>query len=151
MTTEPVGVKSPLAHTRLIARSIFDPMQLPTPDPDAPSEHARHAVEQLALREFPDLNLADIMAVLDRYGTQPHEKEIPRVHLALLKLSNGRMDVLRSDVEVAKTDYRDILAAAEFPAEMALRPFWADRSNATEIARARREDRQQYREWLDGA
>lgn len=126
-------------------------MELPTPDSVAPSEHARPTVEQLAHREFPDSDLADIMAVLDRYGTQPHEKEIPRVQLALLKLSNGRMDVLLRNTEAARTDYRDVLAAAEFPAEMALRPVWTDGLNAAEIARARAEDRQQYREWLDRA
>lgn len=108
-------------------------------------------MEARARREFPGAELADIMAVLDRYGTQPHEKEIPRVQLALLKLSNGRMDVLLRNTEAARTDYRDVLAAAEFPAEMALRPVWTDGLNATEIARGRAEDRQQYREWLDRA
>jgi hypothetical protein len=123
-------------------------MELPIPASDSPSDEARRAVERLARREFPSAELADVLAVLDRYGTQPHEKEIPRVQLALLKLSDGRMDVLLCDIELAKTDYRDVLAAAEYPAEMALRPFLADRSNARELARARRADREQFRDWL---
>lgn len=105
-------------------------------------------VEARARMEFPGAELADVLAVLYQYGREPHEGEVHRVHMALLKLSHGRMDLLVSAVKLANRDYRDVLAAAEYPAEMALRPLAADRSNAKEISQARRADREQYREWL---
>ena len=89
------------------------------------------------------------MAVLDQYGTEPHEAETDRVHMALLKLSNGRKELLVRGVEAAKADYRDVLAYAEYPAAMAIPPLKSDGSNAREIGRARRADAEQYREWLN--
>ena len=120
------------------------------PRPEGVPRPTRVAVEARASSEFPDANLAEIMAVLDRYGVQPHETEIRRVHMALLKLSEGRRDVLESGVETAKADYRDVLAYAEYPAEMALPALKADGSNAKAIDLARRADKKQYRDWLNG-
>jgi hypothetical protein len=110
----------------------------------------RTTVENRARKDFPDTELSDILAILDHYGTQPYETEIHRVHMALLKLSNGRKDVLANGVESAKADYRDVLAHAEYPAQMALAPLKGDGSNAAAIEVAKQEDLTQYRDWLNG-
>jgi hypothetical protein len=53
------------------------------------------------------------LELLQRYGNAPHEREHDRVCLALLELSQGDVRKLREALEVAKTDYRDVLVWAE--------------------------------------
>jgi hypothetical protein len=76
------------------------------------------------------------------------DKESPRVHLAILKLSEGDTDKLKSYIKAAKADYRDVLAWAEYPEQM--------RSGKTrfntpleEYEAIVRVDRTQYEAWLD--
>jgi len=114
--------------------------------PDDEPLQTRATVEARARQDFPDADVAEIRAVLDQYGVEPHESEIPRVQMAILKLAAGDREALEDEVETAKVDYRDVLAYAEFPAEMALGPFTADGLNA-QVARAREADKAQYREW----
>jgi hypothetical protein len=42
-------------------------------------------------------------------------RESERVHLAALKLAQGDLERLRHNVQVARTDYRDVLYWAEYP------------------------------------
>jgi hypothetical protein len=75
---------------------------------------------------------------------------LERVRLAVVKLAGGSLAELRRQVEVAKQDWRDVLAPAEEPEAMR-----AGFSNYGELdAEARRDmearDRQQYEEWLHG-
>ena len=50
---------------------------------------------------------------LRRYGTEAHEREQARVHLAIIQLSRGDLAELGRLVEQAKQDRRDILMWAE--------------------------------------
>lgn len=79
-------------------------------------------LEHRVRRESPAATAAAILAVLDRYGLDPHESERERVQVAILKMSAGRHDHLERSVELAKTDFRDALAAAEYPHSMAADP-----------------------------
>lgn len=63
-----------------------------------------------ARRDFPDSELAGILAALALYGTEPWENEVERVQLAILQLSAGNKNKLLEFVKIAKVDYRDILA-----------------------------------------
>ena len=47
-----------------------------------------------------------------RYAAGP---EAERVHLAVLKLSGGDIEKLERHVEVARTDFRDVVSPAEYP------------------------------------
>ena len=92
-----------------------------------------------------------VSAELHRYGQAIHEREPERVRLAILKLCEARLDRVAELVATAKRDYRDVLMWAEYPAEG--RALWAVRSNLSDeerrrLAEVRREDRQQYRDWL---
>jgi hypothetical protein len=91
---------------------------------------------------FPDADPADIRRQLDEY-TGP---ERPRVQLAIVKLSDedGR-DSPKHYVDAALTDYRDVLAWAEYPQQ--LRPDWFTLS-VTDRAKITKADRQQYVRWL---
>ena len=62
---------------------------------------------------FPDRDVADILAELDRYGSEPYERERERVQLAILRLSLGNEEKLQQLVREAKTDYRDVLCWAD--------------------------------------
>lgn len=58
---------------------------------------------------FPESDAATVLAVLDLYGVEPHERERERVQLAILALSEGHADKLLHFAQTAKTDYRDVL------------------------------------------
>ena len=62
---------------------------------------------------FGEDKLAEVLAVLDEYGTESHEREVDRVKLAILQLSEGNTEKLLYWVKTAKVDYRDPLAAQE--------------------------------------
>ena len=49
--------------------------------------------------------------VLSQYAKQ----EVFRVRLAVLKLAEGDLDKLERNTMLAQQDYRDVLAAAEYP------------------------------------
>lgn len=74
--------------------------------------YTREAVIAAARSLFPGRDVAAIIEVLDRYGTEPYERERERVQLAILALSQGRAEQLLEFVRIAKTDYRDILCWA---------------------------------------
>lgn len=73
----------------------------------------RDDVLAAAVAQFGQARLAEVLALLDTYGTEPHEAEVNRVKLAVLQLSDGQIDKLSRWVDTAKLDYRDALAAQE--------------------------------------
>lgn len=88
-----------------------------------------------------------IMGILDSYGSQTYERERERVQIAILKLSEGDLEKLQRTVAAAKTDYRDVLAWAEYPEEMR-KDTWK-MTDKEEVARIRESDRKQYLDWLN--
>jgi hypothetical protein len=100
-------------------------------------------------RYWPEADAQEILALLDEYGAESHESGRARVQLAILKLSEGDRERLPELVSMAKRDYRDVLAYAEYPEQM--RTSAADMRKLTrEEAKAlRQRDRAQYLEWLE--
>ncbi len=82
--------------------------------------HSRDEVVAVAEATFPESAHARVLELLDTYGVEPYEREHERVHLAILKLSEGDEEKLREFVAVAKRDYRDVLFWAENPEEARL-------------------------------
>jgi hypothetical protein len=72
-------------------------------------------IEAAIAEAFPESDTATIVELLNSYGTQPYENERERVHLAVLKLSEGNLEKLQSFLAIAKEDYRDILAWVSRP------------------------------------
>jgi hypothetical protein len=68
-----------------------------------------------------------------------------RVAVACLKLAGGSLKELKECAQAALTDYRDVLAWAEYPRQMRLDV----RANSEQKAAARRADAQEYTHWLD--
>jgi hypothetical protein len=90
----------------------------------------------------------ELMRSLFRYGSREGDHEPTRVHLAILKLSEGDPAKLLSNIEAALLDYRDVLAWAEYPEQM--------KSGKTEFNSPEdeyegilRRDREQYLQWLE--
>ncbi len=99
---------------------------------------------------WPDEDLDQILALLNQYGSEEYEREIPRVQLAILKLSGGDLKQIPRLVEMARTDYRDLLAYAEYPEEMKTDYKLIRQMGAEEVGQLRQRDRQQYLDWLNG-
>ena len=74
---------------------------------------SRADVEQFSKAQFPGLELAVVLSILDEYGKEAHEGERERVQLAILKLSSGDEGKLLHNVVAAKQDYRDVLMWSE--------------------------------------
>src|SRR5262245_13221005 len=75
----------------------------------------RGDVERIVRRDFPADREPEILAMLSEYGPEDGHREADRVHLAILKLAAGKFERLRSQVEAAKADYREVLGPAEYP------------------------------------
>jgi len=103
-------------------------------------------VEKLVMI-FPDITARNrVIAILNQYGAEPYEKEIVRVRLDILKLSGNSIEDVQRWVDIAKKDYRDILASAEYPYEL-LAPTW--RMPKDETTHIQTTDRKQYEEWIN--
>ncbi len=91
------------------------------------------------------------LTILAEYGVAQHEREIPRVRLAILRLSAGQLDRVREFVGFAKRDYRDVLMWAEYPEEG--RSLWTASTRLSpeqqaELDEIRQRDQEQHAEWL---
>jgi hypothetical protein len=83
---------------------------------------------------------------LSEYGW---DREPHRVHLAILKLSVGSMEKLRENVRIASTDYRDVLAPAEYPRFWQVGFVGVNRMTEAEVEAMKAADWRDYRAWLD--
>lgn len=69
------------------------------------------------------------------------------MRLAALKLAEGSIEKLRSAIETAKRDYRDVLVSAEYP-EYSRSIGPSDAVSPGERQRIIEADWKQYSEWL---
>jgi hypothetical protein len=72
-------------------------------------------VERIVRRDFPAESVNEVFSVLGEYGKESWLREVDRVRRAALKLAKGNIERLRREIESANCDYRDVLAAAEYP------------------------------------
>jgi hypothetical protein len=103
-------------------------------------------VERVVRRDFAPALHPEVMAVLAQYGKSEWQREAPRVRLAALKISGGRLEALRDRIDAACRDYRDVLIPAEYPG-------YYEKSMKGKFARGEKRlaieaDRAQYSEWL---
>jgi hypothetical protein len=105
-------------------------------------------LERLVRRDFPPDEYDSVMTLLNEYGTENWHREKLRVHLAILRLVEGHFEQLRAHVDMAKHDYRDVLAYAEYPNYMREVPpsEMIDDSTREEIIKR---DWRQHQEWLN--
>ena len=103
----------------------------------------REMLQKQVAARFPAPERDSVLPALEALGTEG-EALSARVQLAIVKLSGGRAAELPGLIGLAHTDYRDVLAAAEYRHEMA-EGVAADEAV---IAAARRRDLDDFRTWL---
>ena len=105
-------------------------------------------VIRIVHRDFPLEQFDAVMSILNDYGTEDWQRGVNRVRLAVLKLADGDLQLLRREIDVAKSDYRDVLAYAEYPEYMQkVSPSAA--IAGVERERIIRADWTQYQSWLN--
>jgi len=118
-------------------------------------QNDRSAIRERILRRirrmWPGEDHRKIVGLLERYGSEKHEKDPERVQLALLKLSEGNFDSLPELVKMAKSDWQDVIAMAESPEEMRTGPVAMKRMARSESDSLRSRDRKQYSDWISGS
>jgi predicted Rossmann fold nucleotide-binding protein DprA/Smf involved in DNA uptake len=55
----------------------------------------------------------EVMAVLAQYGTQEWHRETRRVKRDAVIVSRGNLEALKAAIQLADTDYRDVLVGEE--------------------------------------
>jgi hypothetical protein len=104
-------------------------------------------VDRIVTRDYAADQRARVWVVLREYGSEEWHPEIDRVRVAALKLAAGNLEHLRLHIDVAKIDYRDVIAAAEYPGYMKRIPPSED-VPPHERAQVIRDDWEQYEQWL---
>jgi hypothetical protein len=105
-------------------------------------------VIRIVQRDFPTKQFDAVMSNLNDYGTEDWQRGVNRVRLAVLKLAGGDLQALRREIDVAKSDYRDVLAYAEYPKYMQ-KVSPSARLSEVERERIIRADWTQYQSWLN--
>lgn len=109
---------------------------------------SREDVHRVLRRDFPAADYGAALIILEEYRSKlDGETGEARVRLAALKLADGDLKELGRHIAAARQDYRDVLAAAEYPAA-SLR--WSAMSSLREEQRQDIYDADwdQYQEWL---
>ena len=105
----------------------------------------------IKIKQFwPDQDPQAILDLLNAYGTHEMERGRTRVHLAILKLCAGNLEKLTGLVQMAKRDYRDVVAFAEYPEQMKLGFVKMREMSPKQRKDLKKRDAKQYSEWLRG-
>jgi hypothetical protein len=104
-------------------------------------------VIRVVQRDFGPDQYDAVMTILNEYGTEDWQHGCHRVRLAVLKLAHGDLAAVRSQIEVAKCDYRDVLAYAEYPDYMKMVPP-SERIAEADRQKIIHSDWNQYETWL---
>lgn len=109
---------------------------------------SRDDVERIAAREFSHDQAPQILEALASYGTESYQPEVDRVHLDILKLSNGNFDRLIREIDNARCGYRDTMMTAEYP-NYGKKMLHIDKLPPEERKKIIEDDKIQYETWLN--
>ena len=99
------------------------------------------------VKMFPDPAVrAQVEDELNRYGLEEYERERPRVQLAILKVASTGIEKIKEWTDIAKRDYRDVLASAEYPNQL-IAPTWRLPSSERKVIEDK--DEEQFRRWIE--
>ncbi len=105
------------------------------------TEYNKDLVLTKIKQSFPNENAEKIVSILN--SSQSNDE---RTQLAIIKISKGNLENFYYALEAAKSDWRDVLAWAEYPEEMA-NDTW--KMDVEEVKKIRERDRRQYLNWLN--
>ncbi len=96
-------------------------------------------IDRIINRDYAQKEKESVWNILERYGYG----ESFRVYAAALKEGKGSLEKLERMIELANQDYRDLLAAAEYPAQMKEGLFSYHSSDTIKA------DEKQYYDWFN--
>ena len=70
-------------------------------------------IEDWIRRYFPEKKFIQVLDILSMYGTEDWHREAERVKRDAVIISRGSLDHLRSTIQLAMMDYRDVLIGEE--------------------------------------
>lgn len=104
-----------------------------------------NSVRRKIAQIYPRRNRQEILASLEEYGQETYETGKMRVYLAILKLcEEENLPDPSHYVKMARQDFRDVLAWAEYPNQMRFGPT----KDPVKAAELKELDEEQYRAWL---
>jgi len=96
---------------------------------------------------FPQPELREtVIGILGEYGREELHREIPRVHLGILRLAGNDVESVKRWTSLACLDWRDLLIEAEYRYS-----FGKDKLRGRDpekYARLERKEQDEYRQWL---
>jgi hypothetical protein len=114
----------------------------------AMTDHCK-LLPRLLEKLFPQEEERDqIIDILGQFGGEDFQREADRVRMAILKLAGKSQEQVRYFTLQACRDYRDVLAAAEYPKQMGHYP-WREK-DPERLAQITAEDLEQYQSWYLG-
>jgi hypothetical protein len=89
--------------------------------------------------------ISKAISILNSYGAEEHERELPRVKLAMLKLAGSNLKEMDKFTDMGKKVYGDVLAWAEYPRQSRKWsiPEGPEKQNLV------KEDKEEYEKWLN--
>lgn len=117
--------------------------------PDYLPQVSRPDVLRIVTRDFPERDHQKILYLLDEFGGDWSPNKPHRVHLAILKLADGDSSKVRRCVDLARSDFRDAIAGAEYPGFMKVGFVGVDEMSAAEVKRLQEDDWREYCDWLE--
>jgi hypothetical protein len=102
---------------------------------------------RIAKRDFGPANEASVIKILSDIPLHGSAINQSRVQLAVLKLAAGNREFLLAAAATASTDFRDVIAPAEYPRY--IKQSWADVADVNIRPEVIRDDWAQYSNWLE--
>jgi hypothetical protein len=95
---------------------------------------------------FPEAALRQkVVGILGAYGREDH-CEVERVHLGILRLSGTNLEMIKQHTNLACSDFRDLLVAAEYP--LTFNKNALKEKDPAKYAKLEQKEREQYDQWL---
>jgi hypothetical protein len=102
----------------------------------------------MVARDFPEAQRSSVLRLLDQYPPDADSGDPARTHLAILKLSSGDIARIRELVPVARQDFRDVIATAEYPEWFSVGFARIQQMTPEQAHAVKARDWAQYQEWL---
>lgn len=71
-------------------------------------------IYRIIRRDYPQSEFSKVVVLLKMYKSKSEEGK-KRIYAGILKLSEGKVELIKTFVEKANYDYRDIIALSEYP------------------------------------
>ena len=96
---------------------------------------------------FPEPALRQrVVGILGAYGREEFHCEMERVRLGILRLSGTNLEMIKQHTNLACSDFRDLLVAAEYPLTFGKNAL--KEKDPAKYAKLEQKEREQYDQWL---